>query len=66
MMKRNDKEGPGGNDDGLPAGWSAEVDPNSGNTYYAHTDGRSQWERLELKNNVTQTPKEMMIAHKGV
>ena len=39
------KEGPGGNDDGLPAGWSAEVDPDSGNTYYAHTDGRSQWER---------------------
>ncbi|MCH1612257.1 MAG: hypothetical protein L7S72_03075 [Flavobacteriales bacterium] len=39
------KEGPGGNDDGLPDGWSAQVDPDSGNTYYAHTDGRVQWER---------------------
>ena len=39
------KEGPGGNDDGLPAGWTSAVDEASGNTYYISPNGESQWER---------------------
>ena len=28
----------------LPRGWSAHVDPSSGDTYYAHEDGQTSWE----------------------
>ena len=44
----------------LPAGWNSAVDPATGDTYYYHTDGTSQW---ELPSEPAAAPTPMAIPH---
>ena len=38
-------EGTASNEDDLPPGWEAILDPGSGDYYYAHESGETQWDR---------------------
>jgi len=39
------------NDDSLPPGWEAILDPSSGDYYFAHENGDTQWERPEFPSS---------------
>ena len=45
---RSDNDLASEHDEELPPGWEAILDPSSGDYYYAHADGQTQWERPEL------------------
>ncbi|KAL7471648.1 hypothetical protein ACHAXS_012900, partial [Conticribra weissflogii] len=40
----------------LPPGWTAIIDPSSGDTYYAHESGETTWDRPAAPPGQSQTP----------